>query len=145
VDISAPACELANHNAKLNNFSANQHHATADDAFHYLHELRAAHDFVILDPPAFAKKKSDVPNAIRGYRDLNRLALSKLPANSFLLTCSCSYHIDPELFQKIVFQAALETGRKVQILQRHILAPDHPINIYHPEGEYLKSLFLAVE
>jgi 23S rRNA (cytosine1962-C5)-methyltransferase len=145
VDISVPACQLATQNAELNGFSAQQHHATADDVFHYLQELRAAHDFVILDPPAFAKKKSDVPNAIRGYRDLNRLAISKLPPNSFLLTCSCSYHIDPTLFQKIIFQAALETGRKVQILERHRLASDHPINIYHPEADYLKSLFLAVE
>jgi 23S rRNA (cytosine1962-C5)-methyltransferase len=100
---------------------------------------------VILDPPAFAKKKDDVADALRGYRDINRLAISKLPPGSLLLTSSCSYHVDERLFQKVVFQAALQSGRAVRIIGRHRLAPDHPINIYHPEGDYLKSLLLYVE
>jgi 23S rRNA (cytosine1962-C5)-methyltransferase len=98
-----------------------------------------------LDPPAFAKKRADIPKASGGYRDINRIALQKMPAKSYLLTCSCSYFIDEEMFRKIIFQAAADSERRVRIVQRHHLAPDHPINIFHPEGDYLKSLLLYVD
>jgi 23S rRNA (cytosine1962-C5)-methyltransferase len=98
-----------------------------------------------LDPPAFAKTKDDIPDAMQAYRNLNTIVLEKMPPKSWLLTSSCSYHIDPTLFQKLIFQASDQAKRKVRIISRHRQAFDHPINIYHPEGEYLKSLLLFVE
>jgi 23S rRNA (cytosine1962-C5)-methyltransferase len=102
-------------------------------------------DFVILDPPAFAKRKQDVVPACRGYKDINRLVLQQVPANSFILTSSCSYYVNSNLFQQVVFQAAGEANRRVRILDRHNMAFDHPLSIYHPEGDYLKSLLLYVD
>jgi 23S rRNA (cytosine1962-C5)-methyltransferase len=99
---------------------------------------------VILDPPAFAKKKKDIIPGCRGYKDINRIAMKKMPEGSLLLTCSCSHFVDAELFQKVLFQAAIEAGREVQILSGHELALDHPINLSHPEGDYLKSFLLYV-
>lgn len=99
---------------------------------------------VILDPPAFAKKKDDVSQACRGYRDINMAALRGMPERSILLTCSCSYHVDEALFQKVLFQAAREAKRDVKIIGKHRLSIDHPINLYHPEGDYLKSFILYV-
>ncbi len=145
VDISASAIKLAQENVALNGFSREQAGFFTEDVFTFLREQTLPYDLVILDPPAFAKKKDDVPNALRGYRDINRLAISKLPPRSLLLTSSCSYHVDERLFQKVLFQAALQAGRAVRIIGRHRQAPDHPINIYHPEGDYLKSLLLYVE
>jgi 23S rRNA (cytosine1962-C5)-methyltransferase len=99
---------------------------------------------VILDPPAFAKKRADVVMASKGYREINRVAIQKMPPCSLLLTCSCSSYIDATLFQQLIFQASSDAGRTVQILGRHIQAPDHPVSIYHPEGVYLKSLLLYI-
>lgn len=145
VDISAAAMGLAQENVALNGFAHNAAGFFTEDVFTFLRNNTLPYDFVILDPPAFAKRRQDVPAALRGYRDINRLALEKLPPGSFLLTSSCSYNVDERLFQKVVFQAALQTDRTVRIIGRHRHAPDHPINIFHPETDYLKSLLLFVE
>jgi 23S rRNA (cytosine1962-C5)-methyltransferase len=141
LDISGKALAWAKENFRLNGLEGN---FIEEDAFDFLKRSALEYDMIILDPPAFAKKKEDVKNAMSGYRELNRLVLSKMPPG-YLLTCSCSYHIDEELFQKLIFQAALMAKREVKILSRHRMAPDHPVNLYHPESDYLKSLFLYVK
>lgn len=145
VDISDDAIQLASRNVTLNNFSDTKHREIVADAFDFLRNDPLQYELVILDPPAFAKKKSDVVSACRGYKEINRLAMQKMPAASILVTSSCSYHIDEKLFQTVLFQAARDAGRVVRIIGRHRQASDHPVNIYHPEGEYLKSLVLFVE
>ncbi len=146
VDVSEPALELARRNMALNGFSPRPEDFIKADVFEFLREERPeSYDLIILDPPAFAKKKADVVQACRGYKDLNRLALSKLPAGGLLLTFSCSHFVDEALFQTVLFQAALEAGRRVRILQRHHQSFDHPLNIYHPESEYLKGFLLYVD
>jgi 23S rRNA (cytosine1962-C5)-methyltransferase len=107
--------------------------------------LPHAYDFIVLDPPAFAKRSSDIDQAKKAYTDLNRLALHMLPPGGLLLTCSCSYQMDAQLFQTVVFHAARQAKRFVRILHRHRQAFDHPVNLYHPEADYLKSLLLWVE
>lgn len=144
VDISKTALEFAKKNLTLNGFEGAQNELIEADAFDYLHNESLDYDLIILDPPAFAKKKGDLIKACRGYKEINRVTLAKMPRASLLLTCSCSYHVDPKIFQQLLFQAAAEAGREVKIIGRHQLAADHPINIYHPEGEYLKSLLLWV-
>jgi len=141
VDVSKDAVNKVTEHIELNGFSAHKHNEFADDAFHFLKENPLNYDFVILDPPAFAKRKNDVNQAARAYKEINRQAFLKMPKNSYLLTSSCSYHVDEPLFQKIIFSAALDAKRDVRIISRHILAEDHPQSIYHPEGIYLKSLF----
>lgn len=145
IDISKEAIELTKKNLLLNGFDPEQNKLLTEDVTKY---LRAApslpYDIVILDPPAFAKKKQDVIQACKGYKEINRQAIQKMPAGSLLLTCSCSYHVDEELFQKVLFQAAFDAKRSVKILSKHHLASDHPINLFHPEGNYLKSLLLYI-
>lgn len=143
VDISEKAIDMARVNMGLNQFKHCNFYC--EDVFSFLREKPLDYDIIILDPPAFAKRQKDVIQACRGYKDINRVALQKMPKGSLLLTSSCSYHVDEALFQKVIFQAAREANRKVRILQRHQMAEDHPINIYHPEGEYLKSLLLYVD
>ena len=155
VDISEEAIETSKNNFLLNKFlpppptpssgMRGKYGFFAEDVFEFLRENDLDYDLIILDPPAFAKKKDDIIRACRGYKDINRVALSKMPKGSILVTSSCSYHVDEKLFQTVVFQAAAEAKRNVRIIQRHHLAPDHPINVFHPEGEYLKSLVLYVE
>ncbi len=149
VDSSEKALELAGRNVALNGFPPEAVSLHSADVFSFLKSgmdhVSADHGLVILDPPAFAKKKSDVIPASRGYRKINRLAIRNARPGGLLLTCSCSYFVDPGLFQKIIFQAACETGRRVTVLQRHRMAFDHPLNIYHPETDYLKSLLLAID
>lgn len=146
VDVSEPALDLARRNVSLNGFAPRVEDFLKADVFEFLREENPeGYDFIILDPPALAKKKADVVPACRGYKDLNRLALSKLPAGGLLLTFSCSHFVDEALFQTVLFQAALEAGRRVRILQRHHLSFDHPLNIYHPESEYLKGFLLYVD
>ncbi len=145
VDISNDAIALAVRNSIVNGFSDDRHRGITADAFEYLRTDPLHYELIILDPPAFAKKKTDVVSACRGYKDINRLAMEKMPPGSLLVTSSCSYHVDEKLFQTVVFQAALEAKRDVRIISRHAQAADHPVNIYHPEGEYLKSLVLFVE
>ncbi len=144
VDISAPALACAEKNSKLNGFS-DKHECVEADVFDYLRDETLDFDFLILDPPAFAKKRSDQEAACRGYKEINRLALLKAKPHSLLLTSSCSYYVDQELFQTVLFQAARDANRNVRILSHHRLSPDHPISLYHPEGSYLKSLLLYVQ
>ncbi|MEN9344465.1 MAG: ribosomal large subunit methyltransferase [Chlamydiota bacterium] len=142
VDVSEKACQLALQNSSLNGFSG--HKVTCCDVFDYLRSSPLDFDLVILDPPAFAKKRSDVNDACRGYKEINRQVLQKIPSGSYLLTSSCSHFVDEQLFRQVVFQAAVEAGRSVKICSSHSQAWDHPISIYHKEGSYLKSLLLLV-
>ena len=144
VDSSEDACRLARENTLLNHFDLSSHEVVAGNVFPYLRRDSFPFDLVILDPPAFAKQRKEVQDACRGYKEINRAVFERLPPHSFLLTCSCSHFVSPELFQQVIFQAAMEANREVVICSRHIQTPDHPISLYHPEGEYLKSLFLHV-
>jgi 23S rRNA (cytosine1962-C5)-methyltransferase len=147
VDSSAKAIELTDKNVALN-FSDNRHQSFAEDAFKYLqlYEKRAPfYDLIILDPPAFAKHRDAVPNALKGYRKLNRKAFEIIRPGGIIFTFSCSQAITREQFRQAVFSAAAESKRNVRILHQLSQGTDHPINIYHPEGEYLKGLVLWVE
>jgi 23S rRNA (cytosine1962-C5)-methyltransferase len=141
VDISAPALELCQSNLTLNGFHQSVFKA---DLFDFLNEHPCAYDLIILDPPAFAKKKKDLPAAIKGYQRLFTLALQKIPPSAYLLLSSCSHYVSESLFERIVQTAALNTHRSIRIIGRHRLASDHPVNPFHPESAYLKSLLLFV-
>jgi len=145
VDSSQSAMDLARRNIALNGLPVEGNTFIVDDVFGFLRRAEAAYDLIILDPPAFAKKKADVVRACRGYKDINRLALQKIAPGGLLLTFSCSHFVDSGLFQQVVWEASVEASRRVRILQRHRLACDHPVNIFHPESEYLKGLLLYVE
>ena len=145
VDSSENAIGLAQENFELNRLPADSGYFFTADIFEFLRGPDLDYDFIILDPPAFAKKKPDVVQACRGYKDINRLAIQKVRPKGLVLTFSCSHFVDESLFQKVVFQAAREADRRVRILQRHHQALDHPVNIYHPETEYLKGLLLYVD
>jgi 23S rRNA (cytosine1962-C5)-methyltransferase len=142
IDSSESACRYAIENTLLNHIPLSQHEVIKSDVFDDLKNLKQPFDIVILDPPAFAKKRQDVNDACRGYKDINRRILETMPPNSYLLTCSCSHFIDEDLFQQVVFQAAVEAKREAVICSRHIQASDHPVSIFHPEGKYLKGLLL---
>lgn len=144
VDSSADAIDMARLHLDKNGFSASAMPCLQDDVFRFLREDTSLYDMIILDPPAFCKKKEQVPHAARGYKDINLLAFKKLAPGGLLFTASCSSFIDPDLFQKIIFGAAKDAGRPVRILKRTGHAIDHPVNIYHPEGEYLKGLLCQV-
>ena len=146
VDVSAKAIDLVNANVARNSPDSTEHFAYTADAFDFLNEKTAnTYDLVILDPPAFAKHRDAIPNALRGYRRLNAKAFEKIKAGGILFTFSCSQAVDKEMFRLAVFTAAAQVGRKVRILHQLHQPADHPINIYHPEGEYLKGLVLYVE
>lgn len=145
VEISEKAIKKAEHNFEINQLSTVNARFYQEDVFDFLRKNQLNYDIVILDPPAFAKKQREVVSACRGYKDINRIAMQKMPAKSLLLTCSCSYYVDEPLFQKVIFQASVEAKRKVRIIDRHHLAFDHPINVCHPEGDYLKSFLLYIE
>lgn len=145
VDISKKAIDLAHGNILLNHLDASLHEGIASDVFSFLKEDALDEDLVILDPPAFAKKKEDVIQACRGYKEINRLAMKKMKKGSLLLTASCSYHVDETLFQQVLFQAALDANRNIKILTKHHQAFDHPVNLFHKEGDYLKSFLLQID
>ncbi len=146
VDSSAKAVTLTDANIELNFPGDNRHKAFAQDAFKYLASMeKGEYDLIILDPPAFAKHRSAVRNAMIGYRRLNAAAFEKIAAGGILFTFSCSQAISKEQFRLAVFTAAAMSGRKVRILHQLTQPADHPVNIYHPEGEYLKGLVLYVE
>jgi len=145
VDSSESAIALAQENFELNALPSDSGLFFTADVFDFLREPGLDYDFIILDPPAFAKKKTDVIQACRGYKDINRLAIQKVRPRGLVLTSSCSHFVDEKLFQQVVFEASQEAGRRVKILQRHRQAADHPVNIFHPETEYLKGLLLYVE
>lgn len=144
IDASETACRYAKENTLLNHIPLDKHEVICADVFAYLKNAPQPFDIVILDPPAFAKKRQDVNDACRGYKEINRRALEMMPANSYLLTSSCSHFIDEELFQQLIFQSAIEAKRHAAICSRHIQAIDHPISLFHPEGSYLKSLLLHI-
>lgn len=144
VDISKDAIARANDLVELN-FPSAKHLGVAADCFDYLKQTEEVYDLIVLDPPAFAKSAKAVNNAARGYKELNMVAMKKIAPGGLLFTYSCSQNITPDLFRKIVFGAAVDAGREVRILRQLSQADDHPINIYHPEGEYLKGLMLYVE
>lgn len=146
VDISAEAMGRLEKHWQLNQVESCPHQNTVADLFHFLREQpHLPYDLVILDPPAFAKRKQDIISACRGYKEINRQAMQKMPNGSFLLTSSCSHFVDDALFRKVLFQAALEARKEVQIVGGHHLAFDHPIHLSHPEGSYLKSYLLQIE
>ncbi|MDE5705839.1 class I SAM-dependent rRNA methyltransferase [Muribaculum sp.] len=146
VDSSAKAVTLTEANVELNFPGDSRHKAIAQDAFNYLAEMEhGAFDLIILDPPAFAKHRSALKNALTGYRRLNAAAFSKIAPGGILFTFSCSQAVSREQFRLAVFSAAAQSGRKVRILHQLTQPADHPVNIYHPEGEYLKGLILYVE
>lgn len=146
VDSSAKAVSLTRDNVRLNFGDDAPHEAFAEDAFKYLAEMEdGAYDLVVLDPPAFAKHRGAIKNALRGYQKLNARAMEKMPEGSILFTFSCSQAVSKEQFRLAVFSAAAQVGRRVRILHQLTQPADHPINIYHPEGEYLKGLILYIE
>jgi 23S rRNA (cytosine1962-C5)-methyltransferase len=145
VDSSAKAVALTNENIALNFPDDTRHQAFADDAFKYLEQMGDLYDLIILDPPAFAKHRNVLKNALQGYRKLNAAAIKKIQPGGILFTFSCSQVVSKNDFRLAVFSAAAQSGRKVKILQQLAQPADHPINIYHPEGEYLKGLVLSVE
>lgn len=146
VDSSSKAVSLTDENVKLNFADEPRHTSFSEDAFKFLKESSSdIYDLVILDPPAFAKHRGAVNNALQGYKRLNLAAFEKIKSGGILFTFSCSQVINKEQFRLVVFSAAAISGRKVRILHQLTQPADHPINIYHPEGEYLKGLVLYVE
>lgn len=145
VDSSAKAVELVNANVELNFPGDTRHEAFAEDAFRYMEQMSEHYDLIILDPPAFAKHKDALKNALRGYTKLNAKAFEKIQPGGILFTFSCSQAVNKDQFRTAVFTAAAISHRRVRILHQLHQPADHPINIYHPEGEYLKGLVLYVE
>jgi len=145
VDSSKIAVELCDVNTKLNNFPAEKHEGFTEDVFAFLKNMKTDYDVIVLDPPAFAKTAKAVNNAARGYKELNMLAFRKIKPGGIVFTFSCSQKIDRDLFRKIVFGAAADARRNVRILHQTTQPEDHPVNIFHPENEYLKGLVLFVE
>ena len=146
VDSSAKAISLTDANVELNFPGDTRHSSEAIDAFKYLDAMEnGEHDLIILDPPAFAKHRSALHNALQGYRRLNARAFEKIAPGGILFTFSCSQAVNREQFRLAVFSAAAQSRRKVRILHQLTQPADHPVNIYHPEGEYLKGLVLYVE
>jgi 23S rRNA (cytosine1962-C5)-methyltransferase len=141
VDISAPAIEMARINHALNGFDAT---FVVADAFDYVRKTPSRFDLLICDPPAFAKSRGDVDRAARGYKDINLFAMKLLDPGAYMLTFSCSGHMPLDLFQKVIFAAAQDAGRRVSFLRRLTAAPDHPVSLFCPEGEYLKGFLLEV-
>jgi 23S rRNA (cytosine1962-C5)-methyltransferase len=141
VDISARAIETARENAALNGFTGE--HLVAD-AFQYVRTRHEPFDLLICDPPAFAKSRNEVERAARGYKDVNLFAMRLMSPGGLMMTFSCSGHMSLDLFQKVIFAAALDAGRRVAIVRRLTAGPDHPVSLYCPEGEYLKGFLLEV-
>lgn len=145
VEISEPALNTARVNLGKNGISGDAHALVCADVFEYLRETRQEFDLIVLDPPAFCKNKHQLAAASRGYKDINIFAMKRLAPGGLLFTASCSSYVTPELFQKIVFSAAKDVRRDVRILRKTSHPLDHPINICHPEGEYLKGLLCQVD
>lgn len=145
VDSSARAIEITKENVELNFPDDKRHEAFAEDAFKYLDKSAGKYDLIVLDPPAFAKHKKVLGNALKGYKRLNQIGFEKIKKGGILFTFSCSQAVSKDDFRKAVFVAAASAGRTVRILHQLTQPADHPVNIYHPEGEYLKGLVLYVE
>ncbi|MFC0876938.1 class I SAM-dependent rRNA methyltransferase [Saccharicrinis sp. FJH2] len=145
VDSSARAIDLTRENVELNFPGDKRHDAFAVDAFKYLEDIKDKYDLIILDPPAFAKHKNVLHNALQGYKKLNAKAFEQVRKGGIIFTFSCSQVVTRDMFRKTVFSAAAQSGRFVRILHQLEQPADHPVNIYHPESEYLKGLVLYVE
>jgi 23S rRNA (cytosine1962-C5)-methyltransferase len=145
VDSSSKAIDLTDKNIALNFPGDDRHKSFVEDAFKYLDAMDNNYDLIVLDPPAFAKHKDSLRNALNGYRKLNAKAFEKIRSGGILFTFSCSQAVDKQQFRLAVFTAAAQSGRKVRILHQLTQPADHPVNIYHPEGEYLKGLVLYIE
>ncbi len=145
VDSSGKAIDLTRENVELNYPGASNHEAFAVDAFSYFREIKDQYDLIILDPPAFAKHQNVLSNALQGYKRLNQRAFEVIAPGGILFTFSCSQAVSKENFRKSVFVAAANAKRNVRILQQLTQPADHPISLYHPEGEYLKGIVLEVE
>ena len=145
VDSSFPAIALANENIALNYGEDKRHESFQVDAFDYMNHIQDQYDLIILDPPAFAKHNNVLANALQGYKRLNIKAIEQIRPGGIIFTFSCSQVVTKENFRKSVFAAAANTGRSVRILHQLSQPPDHPVNIYHPESEYLKGLVIYVE
>ncbi len=145
VDVSEKAVELVRCNVAKNFPDGAPHEAFAQEAFQYMADIKDKYDLIILDPPAFAKHRDAIKNALRGYQRLNVKAIECIRKGGIIFTFSCSQAVDKEMFRLAVFSAAAQVGRRVRILHQLHQPQDHPINIYHPEGEYLKGLVLQVE
>ena len=135
---------MAEDHFDLNQCMKIPHRCIRGDVFEVMRSLEGGYDIIILDPPPFAKKKGNLPSASRGYKDLNLWAFRLLNRRGLLLTFSCSHHMNWDLFQKIVFSAALDSGKSIQLLGRMGHPWDHPIHLSHPEGEYLRGLICRV-
>jgi 23S rRNA (cytosine1962-C5)-methyltransferase len=144
IDQSASALETAHRNIELNGLVLKKGRLIVEDVFSFLRRTESVYDLIILDPPKFAKHPGEVPRAARGYKDINLLAFKKAAPGGVVFTFSCSGAIDPRLFRQIVFSAAADSGREAQVLHALCGGPDHPVNIGHPEGDYLKGLVLRV-
>ena len=145
VDSSAKAIELTNENVKLNFPEDTRHEAFVADCFDYMDKNQGKYDLIILDPPAFAKHRGALPQALKGYKRLNLKAFQQIAPGGIVFTFSCSQVVTKDKFRESVFSAAAISGRKVRILNQLVQPADHPVDIYHPEGEYLKGLVLYVE
>lgn len=144
IDSSRPALDLAKQNLALNGVAVDDADLVRGDAFAYLKSSREVIDLVVLDPPSLAHRRGDVEAAAGSYKFLNLHAMRLVQPGGLVVTFCCSQHVAPDLFQKIVFGAAADAGRRVQLLKRLGHAPDHPVSLHHPEGEYLKGLVLRV-
>jgi len=145
VDSSGPAIALADENVRLNYGTDSRHTSYQADAFDFLASSENKYDLIILDPPAFAKHNDVLSNALQGYKRLNMKAIENIKPGGIIFTFSCSQVVTKENFRKSVFVSAANTGRKVKIISQPGQSPDHPVNIYHPESEYLKGLVLYIE
>jgi 23S rRNA (cytosine1962-C5)-methyltransferase len=145
VDSSAKAIDLTNENVKLNFPEDTRHEAFVADCFDYMDKNKDKYDLIILDPPAFAKHRGALPQALKGYKRLNLKAFHQIAPGGILFTFSCSQVVTKDKFREAVFSAAAISGRKVRILNQLVQPADHPVDMYHPEGEYLKGLVLYVE
>ena len=145
VDSSAKAIDLTNENVELNFLNDPRHNAFTADGFEYLKDIQDKYDLIILDPPAFAKHRNTLPQALKGYKRINTRAFEQIRKGGILFTFSCSQVVSKDRFREAVFSAAAISGRTVRILHQLTQPADHPVNIYHPEGEYLKGLVLYVE
>ncbi len=144
IDASERAIGLTEENVALNFGKTAHHQSHVADAFQFVEENAQDFDVIVLDPPAFAKHKNVLTNALKGYRRLNRLAMERIPKGGIIFTFSCSQVVSRDDFRKVIFQAAVEAGREVTILHQLTQPQDHPVSIFHPESEYLKGLVLQV-
>jgi 23S rRNA (cytosine1962-C5)-methyltransferase len=144
VEASADALALCKENMILNDIPLKNQRLVKEDVFQFLRDEQGEYDLIILDPPAFAKRKGQVKGAIRGYKDINLFAMKRLKKGGMILSCSCSQHIDANLFQKILSYAAVDASRQLQVLGSWGAPSDHPTALHHPEGAYLKAFLLRV-